>query len=133
MAKRYRCINCGNEFVSEKRACVTCALDAATDPQAAHVIFPLVLLHYDPPHPKIKGRGRGHRACDPTTPITKGRGSGEARQVNCDACKATAAFRDAVKAGALETEFLASEDEIVSVSPAGVIITAKKEGCTDCG
>lgn len=131
MARRYRCTNCNTEFAADKPACATCDIDATTDPQAAHVIHPLVLIHYDPPHPKIKNRGRGRRACDPKVPVGKGRASGEARAVNCDACKATEVFQDAVKAGALNTSFLDSEDEIVGVSVKGVI-TAKKADCENC-
>ena len=132
-AKRYRCTNCGTEFVADKPACATCAIDATTDPQAAHVIHALVVVHYDPPHAKIKGRGRGHHACDPSQRVgKKGRATGEARNVNCDACKATPAFQDAVKAGALDSRFMHEEDEIIGVSVNGAV-TAKKADCENCG
>lgn len=132
MARRYRCTNCGNEFVSERQACVACDIDATHDPVAKRAILPLALIHYDPPHPKIQGRHTNMRACDPKTPIGKGRGTGEARHVNCDACKATPAYQQAVQRGELNTDFLDSEDEIVTVGVQGVVITKPVADCPDC-
>lgn len=130
MAKRYRCTNCGTDFVAEKPACTKCDIDATTDPQVVGVIHPLATLHFDPPHPKIKRRGRGHRACDPSTHISKGRGTGEPSVVNCEACRQTEAYRDAVKAGALSVSIADGEDEFVPM-PSGAVTGVKAEG--DCG
>lgn len=132
MARRYRCLNCNTEFVADKPACAGCDIDGSTDPVAKNVIVPLVVIHYDPPHPKIKNRGRGHRACDPHVPIGKGRGSGEPAVVNCEACQATTVFQEAVQAGALNSAFLETEEEIVHANTAGVII-ANKAGDCGCG
>lgn len=129
MAKRYRCTNCGTDFVAEKPACVKCEIDATTDTQALGIIHPLATLHFDPPHPKIKRRGLGHRACDPKTHIGKGRGTGEASVVNCEACKQTEAYLEAVRAGALDVALREGEDEIVTLPSSGV----KTEGDCDCG
>lgn len=132
MAKRYRCTNCGTDFVADKPACAKCDIDATTDPQATGIIHPLVTIHYDPPHAKIKGRGLGHRACAPTTHIGRGRGTGEASVVNCEACKATVAYRDAVAKGALSVSIADGEDEIVApVHAASDGGGVKTEG--DCG
>lgn len=129
MAKRYRCINCGNEFIADKPACSTCQIDPATDPRAVGIIHSLATIHFDPPHPRIRHRGLGVRACDPSVSISRGRGTGEARVVNCDACKATLAFHEAVQKGALDGGFLEDDDEQVISTPAGVVLTGEK----DCG
>lgn len=113
MARRYRCTNCNTEFVAERPACAKCEIDPTTDPRAIGVIHPLATIHYDPPHPKIKRRGLGHRACDPSKHIGRGRGTGEASVVNCEACKATAAFQAAVKRGELEVGFREEDDEVI--------------------
>jgi hypothetical protein len=128
MARRYRCMNCGTDFVAETPSCARCGIDPATDPRAAGVIHPIATIHYDPPHPRIRFRGLGHRACDPTKHIGTGRGSGEPSVVNCEACRATPAFQAAVRKGALVVSFLESEDEVL-LPPAGVAETG--EG--DCG
>lgn len=131
MAKRYRCSNCGTDFVADKPACAKCDIDATTDPQAIGVIHPLATIHYDPPHPKIKLRGKGHRACDTKTHIGRGKGTGEASVVNCEACKATPAYQAAVAAGALDVAMRDGEDEIVSPMPnaAGGVTTEGDCGC----
>lgn len=127
--KRYRCTNCNTDFVADKPACANCDIDPATDPRAVGIIHPLVTIHYDPPHPKIKRRGLGHRACDPSKPIGAGRGSGEPGSVNCEACKATPAYQAAVKAGALDVGFREEDNEVVAINAAGVVVTGEH----DCG
>ena len=137
MAKRFRCTNCqpAHEFVSEKRACPVCGIDATKDKKAATYIHPLRLHHYDPPHPKIKSAALNVLACDPTKRIghNGSMGSGEAARVDCPACMESQAYKDAVKAGALQTDFLESEDEIIGVSTNGSITAAKHTDCPDCG
>ncbi len=144
MARRYRCLNCHTDFVAEQPVCAKCGIDPATDPRAAGIIQPLATIHYDPPHPRIKFRGMGHRACDPTKPIGTGRGTGEPRVVNCEACKATVAFQEAVARGALEGGFLESDDEVIEPAhllgatalagggPVAGVVIEGKGGC-GCG
>lgn len=128
MARRYRCTNCGAEFVGERPACVTCDIDPATDHRAVGVVQPIATIHFDPPHPKIRHRGLGHRACDPATHIGKGRGTAEPSVVNCEMCKETEAYKAAVKKGGLRVSFHEDDDEEITM-PIGV----KATGTGDCG
>lgn len=126
MAKRYRCTNCGTSFVADRPTCAKCDIDASTDQRAAGVIHSLCTIHFDPPHPKIRFRGLGHPACNPSRGIHGLRGTGEPSVVNCEACRATEAWKQAY-AAAGDAEFLGSEDEVVQL-PVGPLSVGPQKG-----
>ena len=118
MARLWRCTNCGRTFESDRAACETCGIDQAQDGRLAGIVVPIVTLHYDPPHPKVRNRGRGHLACDPKRPVAGSRATGEPSVVNCPRCRETEDWKRAA-AAAGTPEFHSESDETVELSPAG--------------
>jgi len=98
----HRCLNPRCEVTEFTAADPVCPGCGAENP----LVVRLPVIHFDPPSP-FAGKGLGHRACDPTTPISRGRGTGEPAVVNCPACRATDAFRAVPAAGTGEDEALA--------------------------
>lgn len=92
--KRFRCYNCTHEFIAKEPLCLKCGLDGREPRYATHVVE-IKTIHYDPPS-KVYGVGMGCRACDQNTPINRGRGTGIAKIVNCDACKESAEWKQAM-------------------------------------
>ena len=117
---RYRCSNCGKEFVSESPKCV-CGVDPATDPRHAALLTELATIHYDPPS-GIGSLGVGTLACNPARKVAGSRATGVPAVVNCERCRATDAWKTAHRAEG-DPEFVPSEDEKVSVTPKGVVTT----------
>ena len=78
-------------------ACPRCGLDGG-EPDLAGWIVPLVVTHYEAPHPAgIPNRGCGRVACSGVNPRTaRVHTTGEPRLVLCEACRATPAHRAAM-------------------------------------
>jgi len=92
--QRFRCYNCdtAHEFVSSEPVCPQCGADARKEREQRFIV-PLVTIHFDPPHPVIRGEGQHVMACT-------GRGwppgttaSGETTIVSCTACRETEVFK----------------------------------------
>lgn len=102
----------GKVFEAELPVC-ECGVDGR-NPEHAAYISALVYLHFDPPHPFLKGRGTHEAACGAGR--IGGRvngelvyGTGERDAVNCKACRESEAFRGpAVHTGTLK----AAEDPV---------------------
>src|SRR5262245_33644822 len=109
MARLFRCYACvgekgmrGVQFEAEDKpdvACPKCGIKR-DDAAVGHHIEMLVVMHYEPPypHPELgKTTGIGHIACDPTKKTGFGplRYSGEPKVVNCPACLASDAMKQA--------------------------------------
>lgn len=92
MNRLWYCFNCSTEFQSPRDLCPNCKADGQ-DPRAKGVIAPRKVIHFDPPHAYLHGKGLGFHACDPKAQVgTKGmQASGDIRCVNCPACIASAA------------------------------------------
>lgn len=99
MAHRlYRCYNCldareipGRDFLADKPVCPNCNLDGTPGSRFENRIVALRTVHFDPPHPSVKGAGVGLPACG-----GKREGammSGDPNAVNCPKCKTTPAFK----------------------------------------
>ena len=101
----WRCMNCddhkgdaGFDFSlpsDQPGICPNCGI-RATDPQLGMMIVPLVVTHWEPPHPDLKGGGRGIGsgvlACNPKLRAGgEHRVSAEVKVVNCPACLVAAA------------------------------------------
>jgi hypothetical protein len=89
----YRCANCRRVAEHPAPRCEPCGLDPAADPRDATYLAELAVVHFDPPHRTVFGRGLGHAACDPKTRVGVGASfTGERDHVTCPACRAAAAF-----------------------------------------
>ena len=99
--KPYMCLNCtdetggkGKKFWSEKPVC-SCGVDGK-DKQYAGVLRRCVVIHYEPPHPVLKGKGTGKQLCDgrPTKEYdpNKDAASGSYPAVTCPDCIAHPLF-----------------------------------------
>lgn len=97
----YLCLNCaddkgipGKKFWSDTAKC-SCGVDA-TVPELASYLKKLVLMHYDPPHPVLHGRGTNKKLCDGQSVHTlvpaKESYTGDPSCVTCPLCKAHAKF-----------------------------------------
>lgn len=98
----YKCSNCPlptgdcRVFEADDPVC-PCGIDGR-DPEMAGIIRPVETIHFDPPHPVVKGRGTRQAACGHgRVGSVVGRSmvlaSGERDAVNCKACKETAVFK----------------------------------------
>ena len=95
----------GFSFTAEKPAdkaapvCPKCGLDGG-DPDLAGWIAPLVVTHFEAPHPAgVPNRGCGKVACSGQNPRTaRVQVTGEPRLVLCPACRATDAYKRAMAA-----------------------------------
>ena len=105
--RRYKCWNClddrqmpGREFEAVLPVCPTCTLDGRT-PDGKGVLLEIPFFHFAPPHPVLKGKGTGKRACDgKPTGTDRQPCTGEPSVVTCPACLKTDAYREeAEKAG----------------------------------
>lgn len=96
MDRLWLCFNCEpqNKFQGPKPICPGCGADG-NDPKSGGCIAPRVVIHFDPPHPVLKGKGLNTHACDTATRVgTKGmQASGDVRAVNCPACLASEAAK----------------------------------------
>ena len=118
-----RCTNCNRTFEAPRPLCEVCAIDPLKDRRFAGIVVKVAKVHFDPPHPTVRGHGVGFTACSPAKPVQGQHASGEAHVVNCAACRATDAWK---KAAAADPEFMAEQDEFVD--PAQI---AAAPGC--CG
>lgn len=86
----------GYKFEAEKPVCPGCGVDGEA-PGMGGVVLPRAVIHFDPPHPVLARRGLNRRACEPGKHVGHGGGlaTGQADEVNCPACKATAAYKAA--------------------------------------
>lgn len=114
MTRQWRCNNCGASFQSDRQACAACGVDAQAEPRFAGVVVPVETVHFDPPHPVVRGYGTGRLACDPRKQVAGSRATGEPSVVNCPACRATPEWK---RAYAGEPTLLESQNEAVTVSP----------------
>lgn len=89
------CWNCtdemgrpGKKFEADAPVC-PCGVDG-NKPEMTGYIAKCEVIHFDPPHPVLKGRGMRRRVCD-DKPIHEAGGlaSGHPAAVNCGACKRT--------------------------------------------
>lgn len=124
----YRCLNCLRE--AESPTCEPCGLDSAKDPKDARSIVELCILHFDPPHPTVRGRGLGHAACDPRMKVGTGAMyTGEKSVVNCPACKESSAFtsKGTPAATMLEMPVVPIDDAGMPLVSAGGVSLAEEE------
>ncbi len=98
---QYRCLNCSKSFASERApeaprpTCPGCGVNPDQEPELASFIQPLETIHFDPPHPIVRFRGKGHLACNPARRVAGMRATGEPAVVNCPACRQTDAWKTA--------------------------------------
>lgn len=97
--KLWKCYNClddrdnpGREFFSDARCCPNCGLDADKEERFKSRIIPCVLIHFDPPHDIVEGRGVNKPACGAKKWQAM---TGVPSVANCPACKRTDEFRQA--------------------------------------
>jgi hypothetical protein len=113
MIRPYRCYNCGvypdtydfyAEDVGKMVACPKCKITVG---EFKDHLTPLVLIHFDPPHPVVAvGRGTRRRACAPAVPTTnveategeKHGATGVAMHVTCPNCRKSVEYAAAIKA-----------------------------------
>lgn len=101
--KRYKCWNClddrnmpGREFEADKPVCPTCGLDPVKHPEGKGLLVEIKPCHFVPPHPVIKSRGTGKRACDGKPVGTASQPcTAEPPVVTCRACQQSDEFRKA--------------------------------------
>lgn len=96
----FRCYNCvdpangkpGVMFESAVPKCPDCGVDGTIE-RFHSLIVPVAVIHYDPPHPTIKGVAARYHACTPSNEIGKcdGMATGEILAVTCTACLDTPA------------------------------------------
>lgn len=96
----FRCLNCGHVFQHGNSpeappACPSCGLDPVAEPDLARYIQSLETIHFDPPHPIVRFKGKGHLACNPSVRVAGQRATGEPAVVNCPACRATETWKTA--------------------------------------
>ena len=99
------------DFSDDLPICPTCGTDGRKRPD---IVIRLKLMHYDPPHPKLTRRGKGHAACDPNKKVhgTELVGfTGDPGTVNCQACIESAEWQAAAK----EREMVPGLDFTVAV------------------
>lgn len=128
----YRCANCQEEAEHPAPGkCLPCGLDAKEEPRDAASLVELAVIHFDPPHKAIKGRGKGHAACNPKLKIGRGvaHATGEREHVTCPGCKFSTAFGEALDAPVGPTEDikignldLTRERKHVAVNEAGEVV-----------
>lgn len=129
MMKLYRCYGCddkkgqpGLDFESDTPVCPNCGADPRSDPRDATIVIELANIHFEPPHPKRKGRGCGHLACDPKKSVPCGESTkftGEPSAVTCKRCRESDVWKQ--QAGDGEPPPIVKEaDKPVSVSPEGI-------------
>lgn len=70
--KPYMCLNCtdetggrGKKFWAERPVC-SCGVDGK-NPEYAGMLRRCVVVHFEPPHPVLKGKGTGKQLCDGRT------------------------------------------------------------------
>ncbi len=123
MTTHYRCLNCGTEFKSDRGpdaprpGCKACGIDVDAEPALANFIQALETIHFDPPHPIVKHRGKGHWACNPKRGVAGSRATGEPAVVNCEACRETAEWKKAYGMTG-EPQVAAAHDEPVELDKA---------------
>lgn len=96
----YMCLNCtdekglrGKKFWGDKPVC-SCGVDDA-NPEYSGYLQKLVVTHYEPPHPVLKGKGTKKTLCGVDTvsfDYRKDNASGSPAAVSCPACLAHAEF-----------------------------------------
>lgn len=118
MTKLFRCNNCGRTFEADRPVCATCDIDAAQDARLADIVVPILTVHFDPPHPKVRRRGQGHLACDLKRPVAGSRATGEPSVVNCSRCRESEEWKRAYAASG-EAEFQVEADETVEMGRTG--------------
>jgi hypothetical protein len=95
MNRLWHCFNCSTDFESPRDLCPQCGADGQ-DPRAGGIIAPRVVIHLDPPHAILLGRGLNTYACNPAIRVgSKGtRASGDPSAVNCPLCRETAIWKE---------------------------------------
>ena len=91
----FRCANCHRTFEAEYHYCAKCDINSLAEPRYSGIVQRLKTIHYDPPDPKVKGKGQGKYACNgrPVRGTEHEAATGEPGAVNCEACKATDAYQ----------------------------------------
>lgn len=110
----WRCNNCGGSFEHDRQECRACGIDAAAEPRFAGVVIPVETIHYDPPHPVVRGHGTGFLACDPSRRVAGSRATGEPSVVNCPRCRETGVWKERYGG---EPSIIPEKNEAVGVSP----------------
>lgn len=123
---KYLCMNCTNDkgtpgkpFAADVPKC-PCGVDG-TLPEYAAFIVPQAVLHYDPPHAILKGKGTNKAACD-GKPVQGRYATGDPREVNCDQCKEKKVWKDGMTAAG---EYFVTVDPVLNVAPNGTVEMAQ--------
>lgn len=80
------------EFEADAPTCPKCGVDKR-QPDGLHVIAAVAVIHYDPPHERVDGRGRNTLACQPKRPVMGLHATGETARVNCPRCRDTDVYK----------------------------------------
>ncbi len=110
----------------EPPVCPTCGTDMRERPE---FIVRRKLMHYDPPHARLKGRGKNEAACGRTGWESDDRTgyTGDPGAVTCDRCKATEVWA----ANAVEMRVVEKFDLVTELDPTTMTIK-KAAPCGGC-
>lgn len=114
------------DFWAAEPVCPKCGCDGRR-PRTAHVVIPLVVLHFVPPLEKVEGMGTGYLACDPSVRVGAGntRATGDPTVVTCPGCKQTDAFKAALDSWGYK--LVDAGDYMVLIDPgAGTLVRKDK-------
>ena len=101
MSKLWRCYNCPLDTGAEWHEwqglpkCPKCGL-SQTDKPGGELVVERTAIHFDPPHPLLKGKGTNKRACDSKS-VGIGSATGVALSVTCPECLKTDAYKTAAE------------------------------------
>lgn len=123
----YRCYNCldpkrgmpGQDFWADKPVCPECGVDQSA-PEGKNLVITLEIIHFDPPHERLKNRGKGYIACNPKRRVGESQrlyATGDHESVTCEKCIASEAYQGTQPEG----ERVLTQDVTVSVSKEGVV------------
>lgn len=100
MTRLWHCFNCATDFEGPTAKCTGCG---AENEGGRDIIAQRLVIHFDPPHPIIKGRGLGHHACNPEQKVASQgmRSTGYPGSVTCPMCKASEVWKE--QQGLLDT------------------------------
>lgn len=107
--------------------CPSCETDMRERPE---IVVRRKLIHYDPPHLKIKGRGQSKAACGAAGWESSDRVgfTGEPGSVSCPQCRATEVWRT----NAIEMRVVEKFDLVTQIDPKTLTIKKADSPCGGC-